>query len=238
MLLLPVSTYFDFFFRNLHQCCTKGLTAIPPRPHTTDGPKTGYYYYFDFFLWNSFQGGTMGLSAVPPRPHTPDGLKTGYYYYPITTMSCQAGRSRALRVPNLLANTWPITKEALWRPWILLKHDHYQSPQCHVKVDGAARSDGPNLHANTWPITTELLSRPWILLKHDHYQSPLCHVKLDWAARSDCPNLHANTWPLASTVQPSFLWEHRCICGPSLTETALYGAYKCILYVKRNFRFT
>jgi hypothetical protein len=115
-------------------------------------------------------------------------------------MSCQAGRNRAIRSPNLLANTWPITTKALSHPWILLKHDHYQSLRCHVKVDGAARSDGPKLHANTWPITTEALSRPWILLNHDHYQSPRSHVMLDWAARSNGANLQANTWPPASTV--------------------------------------
>jgi hypothetical protein len=27
------------------------------------------------------------------------------------------------------------------------------------------------------------------------------------------------------------LWDHRCICGPSLTETSLRGAY---LYIKYN----
>jgi hypothetical protein len=121
-------------------------------------------------------------------------------------MSCQAGLSRALHRPNLLANTWPITTEALSRLWTLLKHDHYQTIQCHVKLDGTAFSDGPNLHANTWPITTKALSYPRILLKPDHYQSPRCHVKLDWAARSDGPNQHTNTWPPASTFQPSFLY--------------------------------
>jgi hypothetical protein len=79
-------------------------------------------------------------------------------------MSCQAGRSRALPRPNLLANTWPITTEALSRPWMLLKHDHYQTPRCHVKLEWAARSDGPNQHTNTWPQACTVQSTLLFLL--------------------------------------------------------------------------
>jgi hypothetical protein len=66
-------------------------------------------------------------------------------------MSFQAGRRRALHRPKLHVNTWPISTEAISRPWILLKYDHYQSPRSHVKLDRTALSEGPNLHANTWP---------------------------------------------------------------------------------------
>jgi hypothetical protein len=56
---------------------------------------------------------------------------------PIPTMSCQAGRSRALHGPNPYVNTWPVTTDALSYLWTLLKHNHYQSPRYHVKLEGA-----------------------------------------------------------------------------------------------------